>query len=346
MSCCVILDNDDAMKYERYLNVKKMIKTMCFLVSILFLTGFYDPGINYIEYEEVTLELGDGIYQEKLKYINNYFINNNFRLEDNIPKDESGHTTKIGSFNYYIVHIDEERMYSRITKSIATISVVDTVKPELKIKEGSLKFNYGASIKPSDVVTCYDLSKCSLSFKNKVNNKKVGTQEVIVVALDEGNNTNEISVKITIKERPYYSSSYVSMDNSNNSRNSKLSLSDKVNLRNELVAYAKQFEGNPYVYGGNSLTNGIDCSGFTQQIYKHFGYRLPRTAAGHAYLGKSISNSQLLPGDIIIFHKNGVGYHVALYIGNNKVIHAGTPKTGIQITKLWKDPQFYRRIIY
>lgn len=346
LSYCVILDNDDAMKNGRYLNINKIIKMSCFFVSILFLTGFYDPGINYIDIEEVTVELGDGLEQEKKKYINNYLINSNLSLEDNIPKDESGHTTKVGVFNYYVVYRDEERMYSRITKSIATISVVDTVKPELKVKEGSLKFNYGSNIKPNDIVNCYDLAECTLSFKNKINSKKVGSQEVTIVALDESNNNSEITVKITIKERPYYSSSYATMNNYNNNMNSKLTAADMVNLRNELVTYAKQFEGNPYVYGGNSLTNGIDCSGFTKAIYRHFGYNLPRTAMGHAYIGIPISKSQLLPGDIIVFHKNGVGFHVALYIGNGKVIHAGTPKTGIQITNLWKSDQYYRRIIY
>lgn len=295
---------------------------------------------------EKTIELGEKVSLEEIENISSYLINSKFYIENNIPSDIGGHTTKTGVFSYYIVYRDDERMYSRVSKDIATISVIDTVKPELKVKEKELKFNYGSKITPEEIVSCYDLSKCTLSFKKAVNTKKVGKQDVTIIAIDESNNSNEITVKINIKERPYYSSSYVSMNNHNNSKNSIMGSSDKVNLRNQIVAYAKLFEGNPYVYGGNSLTNGIDCSGFTKAIYNHFGYKLPRTAAGHAYVGISVSKSQLLPGDIIVFHKGGVGYHVALYIGGNMVIHAGTPKTGIQVTKLWKDNQFYRRIIY
>lgn len=315
-------------------------------MSIVFLTGFYDPGINYIHIEEKTFELGEKVSLDDVGIIKKYLVNSKFHLEDNIPKDVGGHTTKAGVFNYYIVYRDNERMYSRITKEIATISVIDTIKPELKIKGTSLKFNYGSKIKPEDVTYCYDLSKCTISFKGSVDTTKVGSQEVTVVAVDESNNSNEITVKITIKERPYYSSSIVSINNYNYNLNKNLSALDKVNLRNELIAYAKQFEGNPYVWGGNSLTSGIDCSGFTKAIYNHFGYQLSRVAPSQGYLGISVNRSQLLPGDIVVFHNGGIGYHVGLYMGNNMIIHAGTPQTGIQVAKLWNDPQFYRRIIY
>ena len=331
---------------KRYLNIKNIIKIISSFLSIVFLTGFYDPGINYIHIEEKTIELGEKVSLDDVVSIKSYLPDNSYYLEDNIPKDIGGHTTKAGVFNYYIVYKDNTRMYSKITKDIATISVVDTIKPELKVKDTSLKFNYGSKIKPEDIVHCYDLAKCTLSFKNSINSRKVGTQNVTIIALDESNNSNEITVKITIKERPYYSSSIVAINNYNHSMNMNLSSLDKVSLRNELIAYARLFEGNPYVWGGNSLTNGIDCSGFTKAIYNHFGYELSRVAPSQGYLGIAVSRSQLLPGDIVVFHNNGIGYHVGLYMGNNMIIHAGTPQTGIQVTKLWGDPQFYRRIIY
>lgn len=334
---------------KRYLNFKKkekLIRMLCYFVSVIFLTGFYDPGINYIQIEEKKVELGEKVNLNDLKNIGNYLTNSNLSLEDNIPRDAGGHTTKAGIFNYYVVYRNNERMYSRITKNIATVSVVDTISPELKVKDVSLKFDYNSKIKPGDIVNCYDLSKCSLSFEKSVDTTKVGSQEVNIIATDESNNISKITVKITIKERPYYSSSFVYIDNHNASMNANLSYDDKVKLRNDLVAFAKLFEGNPYVWGGNSLTNGVDCSGFTKAVYNNFGYQLPRTAPGQGYIGIAVSRSQLLPGDIVVFHSNGVGYHVALYIGGNMVIHAGTPQTGIQITKLWNESQFYRRIIY
>ena len=90
--------------------------------------------------------------------------------------------------------------------------------------------------------------------------------------------------------------------------------------------YAVQFVGNPYVYGGTSLTNGADCSGFVQSVYKNFGYSLSRTAASQAGDGKKVSLDSLQPGDLLFYHGYG---HVAIYIGGGQVVHASNPRTGI-----------------
>ncbi len=80
----------------------------------------------------------------------------------------------------------------------------------------------------------------------------------------------------------------------------------------QIADYAVQFVGNPYVYGGTSLTNGADCSGFVQSVYKHFGYSLPRVAADQANAGTKVSTKNLQPGDLLFYHGFG---HVAIYIG-------------------------------
>ncbi|MGO4972560.1 NlpC/P60 family protein [[Clostridium] aminophilum] len=109
--------------------------------------------------------------------------------------------------------------------------------------------------------------------------------------------------------------------------------------RAELVAYAKQFEGNPYVYGGTSLTNGADCSGFTMSIYKHFGISIGRSSRDQAANGKTISISDLQPGDLIFYGSKGYINHVALYIGGGEIIHASTASTGIKISNYnYKTP--------
>ena len=347
------MDNDDAMKNERCL-IKKIIEfnekivKICFVfIGLTFLMGFYDERNIYIDLEEITLELGEVFPGDKINYIDNYLNSNNFFIEDNVPKDEFGQTTKIGTYNYYIVYRNEERMYSRLTNKRATVSVIDTIKPDIRLKDTSLKFEYGSKIDVSDIATCYDLSECNLSINNKIDNKKVGVQEVDIVALDEGNNISKKSVSITIKDKPvYYSRSYGSMDNNNDLINSYLNDVQKISLRNELIAFAKQFEGNPYVYGGNSLTNGIDCSGFTKAIYNNFGYQLPRSAGSQGYVGKAVSRSELLPGDLVVYNYVGGGHHVGIYIGNNKMIHAGTEKTGINIATIFEGNKVYRRIIY
>ena len=113
-----------------------------------------------------------------------------------------------------------------------------------------------------------------------------------------------------------------------------------------VVAYAKQFIGNPYVYGGNSLTNGIDCSGFTQQIFGHFGYSLPRTSGAQASSGVGINYSEHRAGDLIVYPG-----HVAILTGDGGIVHASNsapyPKGGIKYTAnaLYRSPIAVRRIV-
>lgn len=108
----------------------------------------------------------------------------------------------------------------------------------------------------------------------------------------------------------------------------------KVVTDNAVVNYALQFKGNPYVYGGTSLTKGADCSGFVQSIYKHFGVRLPRTASAQAKAGRYVPWNELKAGDLVFYSGNGGKSvtHVAIYIGNSQIIHASTPKGGIKVS--------------
>lgn len=117
-------------------------------------------------------------------------------------------------------------------------------------------------------------------------------------------------------------------------------------VRVDLVQYAKQFVGNPYVWGGTSLTNGADCSGFTLSIYKKYGVSLPHHAASQAQLGTKVDFSAAQPGDLVFYAKNGSINHVAIYIGNGQVIHASSPKTGIKISSWnYRTPACIRRYL-
>ena len=113
-----------------------------------------------------------------------------------------------------------------------------------------------------------------------------------------------------------------------------------------VVAYASQFIGNPYVYGGNSLTNGIDCSGFTQQVFAHFGYSLPRTSDAQAYSGVGVSWENHRAGDIIVYSG-----HVAILTGDGGIVHASNsapyPQGGIKYTSnaLYRSYIAIRRIV-
>lgn len=105
----------------------------------------------------------------------------------------------------------------------------------------------------------------------------------------------------------------------------------RVAKRQELVNFALQFEGNPYVYGGTSLTNGADCSGFVMSVFANFGYSLPRVAADQCAASTKKDVSQIEPGDLV-FYGHGYVDHVALYIGDGKIIHASGSATGIKIS--------------
>lgn len=109
--------------------------------------------------------------------------------------------------------------------------------------------------------------------------------------------------------------------------------SSNTSLALRLVDYAKQFLGNKYKYGGTSLTKGTDCSGYTQGVFKKFGISLPRTSRQQATVGKKVTSSNLKAGDLVFYGANGTINHVAIYIGNSKVIHASNVKEGIKISK-------------
>ncbi|MEE3393601.1 MAG: C40 family peptidase [Lachnospiraceae bacterium] len=104
-------------------------------------------------------------------------------------------------------------------------------------------------------------------------------------------------------------------------------------LGDEVASYAVKFEGNRYVAGGSSLTHGTDCSGFTMSVYKKFGISLPHSSRAQAGYGKSVSVSEMIPGDLVFYGGRGI-HHVALYIGDGKVVHATTQRTGIMVTRL------------
>ena len=118
------------------------------------------------------------------------------------------------------------------------------------------------------------------------------------------------------------------------------------NTRIDLCQYAKQFVGNPYVWGGTSLTKGADCSGFVQSVFKQFGVSLPRSSRQQVGVGTKISLADAKPGDLIFYAKGGTINHVALYIGDGQVVHASSPKTGIRISNAtYRTPLTVVRIL-
>lgn len=105
----------------------------------------------------------------------------------------------------------------------------------------------------------------------------------------------------------------------------------RVARRQEIADFALQFVGNPYVYGGTSLTNGADCSGFVMSVFAQFGYELPRVAAAQCAASQKKSVEDIEVGDLVFYGDGGID-HVALYIGDGKIVHASTAATGIKVS--------------
>lgn len=142
------------------------------------------------------------------------------------------------------------------------------------------------------------------------------------------------------------SSSSSSSTSSTKSTSSSSSSADK--KRQEVVSYALKFVGNPYKWGGESLTKGADCSGFVQSIYRDFGYSIPRVSRDQAKsAGVKVSESDLKPGDLIFYANNkGVVNHVAMYIGDGKIVHAANKRQGIIVSNYkYRKINTVRRII-
>ncbi len=148
-----------------------------------------------------------------------------------------------------------------------------------------------------------------------------------------------IKVSVDGEEEGYVSAEYVrlAMELQDAMTLSEIRYGEGVSdVRVDLVNYALQFVGNPYVWGGTSLTKGADCSGFVLSIYAKYGYGLPHSSRAQAGYGRSISASEAKPGDLFFYGGGGIS-HVAIYIGNGQIVHASNRRTGIKISNA-----FYR----
>lgn len=221
-----------------------------------------------------------------------------------------------------------------------TVNILEAGKKWVKVSvAGVIGYTKGEYIKTS-YGTASNLYKNAISGKVtrktlKIHSSKNGSS-IIKLVLKKGARvkvltTNSTWVKVKVGDIiGYVKGKYVKTANGTASSNSSKGES--------VVAYARRFLGNPYVYGGSSLTHGTDCSGFVMSIYRHFGRSLPHSSYALRSVGRRVSGGirNAKPGDIICYSG-----HVAIYMGNNRVIHASNPSTGIKIT----NNASYRHIV-
>ena len=221
-----------------------------------------------------------------------------------------------------------------------TVNILEAGKKWVKVSvAGVIGYTKGAYIKTS-YGTASDLYKNAIagrvtrktlniySTKNGSSSTKLTLKKGARVKVLT---TNSTWVKVKVGDViGYVKGKYVKTANGTASSNSSKGES--------VVAYARRFLGNPYVYGGSSLTHGTDCSGFVMSIYRHFGRSLPHSSYALRSVGRRVSGGirNAKPGDIICYSG-----HVAIYMGNNRVIHASNPSTGIKIT----NNASYRHIV-
>ncbi len=207
----------------------------------------------------------------------------------------------------------------------------------LKELDGWTKVKYSADetgFISNDYVKIYTVYEEAVSIEEeqeRLEEESVAANQTLAVS-SQGNTSSRSSNNSSAAKSSQ--NNYIEADSSNSS-----------SIGGSIASYAVQFQGNPYVWGGTSLTNGADCSGFTQSVFAHFGISIPRTSRTQATGGTRVSFDNLRQGDLIFYTRGGSINHVAIYIGSGRVISASSPSTGIRITS-YNYRQPYKAVRY
>lgn len=222
--------------------------------------------------------------------------------------------TRIATVDTTTLKVREQPSTEAVTLGLVPMGEVLTVSEEL---DGWVKVN----IEEGDGYVSMDYVKLSTEFV-KAESKE---EEEARLAKEERERQAAIEAANKAKKKNSNNSS----TNSKGKKQVVYATGEGSPLGKELANYALQFVGNPYVYGGTSLTNGADCSGFTLSVYKHYGVSLPHSANAQRNLGRAVENlGTAQPGDLVCYSG-----HVGIYIGNGQIVHASSRKTGIKISK-------------
>lgn len=251
-----------------------------------------------------------------------------------------------------VVKVQTETL--RVRKKASTNSKIVTLVSEddkLKVKKQT---NDWAKVKV-DGQTGYvskDYAKVTYSFGKAKSMKQIQAEQEAKKRAEEAARNKPVSTTSSSHTSNTGTTSGSTTGSTQTTKKASVSVSSNGSSAtgSRIVSYAQQFVGNPYRYGGNSLTSGIDCSGFTQQIMAKFGYSISRTSSSQSGDGRAVSTSNLRAGDLVFYGDGGSIDHVALYIGGGQVVHASNsapyPRGGIKISNVnYRTPICARRII-
>ena len=198
-------------------------------------------------------------------------------------------------------------------------------------------------------------TKATVNTNNLRVRSEMSTEATVITTVSSGEELEVVEqldgwVKVSIDaDEGYVSADYVTV---NEGLNDAMTLTEArygegvSDVRVDLVNNATQYVGNPYVWGGTSLTNGADCSGFVLSIYAQYGISLPHSSKAQANYGTRISASEAKPGDLFFYGSGKSISHVAIYIGNGQIVHASSKKTGIKISNaFYRNPICVTRLI-
>ena len=227
---------------------------------------------------------------------------------------------------------------------------IESGKVKGYVKSEYLLTGEAAIAKAQEVKTVATVTTTTLYVRDETN-----TDSHVITMMPEGEELEVLEVldgwvKINVdSDEGYVSSDYVSIATELPKAQTMTEVrygQGVSDVRVSLVSYATQFVGNPYVWGGTSLTRGADCSGFVMSVFANYGISLPHSSRAQANCGTKISASDAQPGDLF-FYGNGRGInHVGIYIGNGQVVHASSPKTGIKISNAsYRNPVCVVRIL-
>ena len=211
------------------------------------------------------------------------------------------------------------------------------------ISEVSVK--QGDTVKVGDVLVSYDMTQDRLKLDTMYADRQV-KQANLAIALKEMEKIKTVELTPEPEEGEFEEETTTEEETEEETESEAPSDVPYSSMGEEVVAFATQFVGNPYVYGGSSLTDGADCSGFTMSVYEHFGYSLPHGATSQSYCGTEVSLDSIMPGDLLFYGEPGDYGHVTIYMGGGSVVHASTPETGIKISPYdYREPAKAMRII-